>query len=80
MPGDMIAIGEVGLAGEVRRVSGVQRRLSEAERMGFRRALVPPGSGGLPGSGESRDGRGGALTDVREVTDIRAAIAAALGG
>ena len=80
VPGDMIAIGEVGLAGEVRRVSGVQRRLAEAERMGFRRALIPPGSGGLPGSGESRDGRGGTLTDVREVPDIRTAIAAALGG
>lgn len=83
VPGDMIAIGEVGLAGEVRRVSGVQRRLAEAERMGFRRALVPAGSGGLPSSGESRgEGRAGtgALTDVREVTDIRAAIAAALGG
>ncbi len=80
VPGDMIAVGEVGLAGEVRRVSGVQRRLAEAERMGFRRALVPPGSGGRPGSGESRDGRGGTLTDVREVADIRAAIAAAFGG
>jgi DNA repair protein RadA/Sms len=79
VPGDMIAIGEVGLAGEVRRVSGVQRRLAEAERMGFRRALVPAGSGGLPGS-EPRDTRGGTLTEVREVTDIRSAIAFALGG
>ncbi len=79
VPGDMIAIGEVGLAGEVRRVSGVQRRLAEAERMGFRRALVPAGSGGLPGS-ESREGRASGLAEVREVTDIRKAIAAALSG
>jgi DNA repair protein RadA/Sms len=46
--GGLVAIGEVGLAGEVRRVSGVQRRLAEAERMGFRRAIVPADSGGLP--------------------------------
>ncbi|MBO0776561.1 MAG: DNA repair protein RadA, partial [Actinobacteria bacterium] len=79
VPGDMIAIGEVGLAGEVRRVSGVQRRLAEAERMGFRQALIPAGSAGLPGS-ESREGRATALAEVREVTDVRSAIAAALGG
>src|SRR5450755_4174483 len=50
VPGGLVAVGEVGLAGEVRRVSGVQRRLAEAERMGFRRAIVPAGSAGLPGS------------------------------
>jgi DNA repair protein RadA/Sms len=50
VPGGLVAVGEVGLAGEVRRVSGVQRRLAEAERMGFRRAIVPAGSGGLPRS------------------------------
>jgi DNA repair protein RadA/Sms len=43
-----VAIGEVGLAGEVRRVTGIQRRLAEAERMGFSRALVPPDPGPLP--------------------------------
>ncbi len=79
VPGDLIAVGEVGLAGEVRRVSGVQRRLAEAERMGFRRALIPAGSGGLPGAADSRDGRSSTLADVREVTDVRSAIAAALG-
>ena len=41
---DVIALGEVGLAGEVRRVSGLQRRLGEAARLGFRHALVPHGS------------------------------------
>src|SRR5215472_3193408 len=48
IPGDLIAIGEVGLAGEIRRVSGLQRRIAEAERMGFRRAIVPAGSDLLP--------------------------------
>ena len=44
----MVAIGEVGLAGEIRGVTGIARRLAEAERMGFRRAIVPPGSGYIP--------------------------------
>jgi DNA repair protein RadA/Sms len=39
--GDVVAIGEVGLAGEVRRAPGIDRRLSEAARLGFARALVP---------------------------------------
>jgi DNA repair protein RadA/Sms len=44
LPSDLVAIGEVGLAGEIRRVSGVDRRLQEAFRLGFKRALVPSGS------------------------------------
>jgi DNA repair protein RadA/Sms len=43
-----VAIGEVGLAGEIRRVTGLGRRLAEAERMGFRRALVPSDPGPVP--------------------------------
>ena len=45
LPPDLIAIGEVGLAGEVRRVAGVQQRLNEAARLGFKRAIVPADSG-----------------------------------
>ena len=44
LPADLIALGEVGLAGEIRRVQGVSQRLSEAFRLGFKRALVPTGS------------------------------------
>ncbi len=44
LPPHVVAFGEVGLAGEVRRVTGLQRRLAEAARLGFRVALVPPGS------------------------------------
>ncbi len=44
LPSDLVAIGEVGLAGEIRKVSGVNRRLQEAYRLGFKRALVPTGS------------------------------------
>ena len=45
------AIGEVGLAGELRRVPGTDRRLAEAERLGFSLALVPAGSG-IPTGGK----------------------------
>jgi DNA repair protein RadA/Sms len=45
VPTDLVALGEVGLAGEVRRVSGLQLRLAEAARLGFRHALVPADSG-----------------------------------
>jgi DNA repair protein RadA/Sms len=48
LPPGLVAIGEVGLAGEIRRVTGIQRRLAEAERMGFTRALVPPDPGPVP--------------------------------
>jgi DNA repair protein RadA/Sms len=48
LPPRMIAVGEVGLAGEIRRVTGVQRRLAEAVRLGFTEAVVPPDSGPVP--------------------------------
>jgi DNA repair protein RadA/Sms len=44
----LVAIGEVGLAGEIRRVTGLQRRLAEAARLGFTHALVPPDPGKVP--------------------------------
>ena len=40
----LVALGEVGLAGEIRPVVGVSRRLSEAARLGFTHAVVPVGS------------------------------------
>ena len=43
LPGDMLVCGEVSLLGEVRPVRGLDRRLREAARLGFRRALVPAG-------------------------------------
>jgi DNA repair protein RadA/Sms len=41
LPHDLVAFGEVGLAGEVRPVPSGQERLREAAKHGFRRALVP---------------------------------------
>ena len=44
LPADLIAIGEVGLAGEIRKVTGATQRIAEAARLGFKRAMVPAGS------------------------------------
>ena len=43
MPTDVVAIGEIGLAGELRRVRDIRHRLAEARRLGFAAALVPMG-------------------------------------
>ena len=44
-----VALGELGLAGEVRRIPDAERRLREAARMGFRTAIVPKGTEGPDG-------------------------------
>ncbi|WP_255595690.1 DNA repair protein RadA [Cellulomonas sp. C5510] len=44
LPPRLVAIGEVGLAGEIRPVTGTARRLAEAARLGFTHAVVPAGS------------------------------------
>jgi DNA repair protein RadA/Sms len=64
IPADVVIIGEVGLAGDVRPVRSTERRLAEAQRLGFRRAIVPSGS--APG------------IQTLEVPDIRSALAAAI--
>ena len=43
-----MAFGEVGLAGEIRPVLGLPRRLAEARRLGFLTAVVPPGDAEPP--------------------------------
>jgi DNA repair protein RadA/Sms len=53
LPHGTIAFGEVGLAGEIRPVTGAHRRLAEAARLGFTRAVVPPG---VVGGGPVPDG------------------------
>lgn len=63
LPMGYIAIGEVGLSGDVRRVSGLTRRLSEAARLGITHAVVPPDSGKPPVG-----------MTLHEVADIREAL------
>ncbi len=70
--GGAVAIGEVGLLGELRSVPGLERRLREAARLGFSTAIVP------------RPGRGGRSPDVPgleivEAATLRDAIGLGLG-
>ena len=69
VPTGLVAIGEVGLSGEVRRVSAMAKRLAEARRLGFSQALTP--SQGLPASG--------AALGARPATTLGQALALALG-
>ena len=71
LPQGLVAIGEVGLAGDIRPVTGLPRRLTEAARIGFTRAVVP--------SGSLTEGRPPAGVRVLEVSTLRDAVDAALG-
>jgi DNA repair protein RadA/Sms len=66
LPASVVAVGEVGLSGELRRVGGIGRRLAEAARLGFGTALVPRDPGPVP-----------AEMRVTEVADLGAALRAA---
>jgi DNA repair protein RadA/Sms len=48
LPATLVVFGEVGLAGDLRRVTGMERRLAEAARLGFTTAVVPIGCGTPP--------------------------------
>ena len=41
IPKDMIILGEVGLTGEVRRINMIEKRVKEAEKLGFKSCLIP---------------------------------------
>ena len=41
IPEDVVVIGEVGLTGEVRSVNFIDKRLKEAEKMGFKKCIIP---------------------------------------
>ncbi len=38
---DIVIIGEVGLTGEVRRINLIEKRLKEAEKLGFKKCIIP---------------------------------------
>jgi DNA repair protein RadA/Sms len=72
VPHRVVALGEVGLAGELRRVPGTDRRLSEAARLGSAEAVIPD---------ERRDSRDQMVTVhsgvvVHSVTTVAQALAA----
>ena len=67
LPADAVFLGEVGLGGEVRPATGIDRRLAEAERLGFRRAFV---------SSRSRTAAGVETIPVRHVAELARRLAA----
>lgn len=44
IPADLVAIGEVGLTGEIRSVSHMNQRLQEISRLGFKQCIIPKNS------------------------------------
>jgi DNA repair protein RadA/Sms len=70
---DTLACGEVSLLGEIRPVPGMARRLREAARLGFARAIVP-----VDASAGSSTANAAGL-ELIEVSSIREALAGALG-
>jgi len=44
VPPDLVAVGEIGLTGEIRAVGHIDQRVREAARLGFRRFLLPGGN------------------------------------
>src|SRR6185312_10161778 len=69
LPPDLVVIGELGLSAEIRPVPAAGRRMLEAARLGFRRAVLPAGS--LPAGARPPNG-----LRVVEVDDLGAALRA----
>lgn len=44
IPTDTVAIGEIGLTGEIRSVTAIDKRITEAEKLGFKRIIIPAGN------------------------------------
>ena len=71
LPGDLVALGEIGLTGEIRQAPRLELRLAEAARLGFKRAIIAERNDG------AKPATTGGLELVR-VKNVSAAIAAAL--
>ncbi|OGO04056.1 MAG: DNA repair protein RadA [Chloroflexi bacterium RBG_13_54_9] len=66
---DMVAIGEIGLSGELRGVAQIERRLAEAAKLGFGSCLVPHSSKQQWGSNQSRENLSIQLIGARSLTE-----------
>ncbi|MCL2783399.1 MAG: DNA repair protein RadA [Propionibacteriaceae bacterium] len=74
-PQRVLALGEVGLAGDLRRVPALERRLAEAARLGFELAIVPVGSRdkavAMPGLGRLKVVEVASVAEALGVLDVR---------
>lgn len=73
---DMVALGEVGLGGELRAVPRLAQRMREASKLGFRRVVAPPARG--HGDREMASSISGLDVEIIEAATLSAAIEAAL--
>lgn len=71
IPKDMVIIGEVGLTGEVRRINLIEKRLKEAERLGFKSCIIPESN--------KKDLKDNYKLDIIYVKNVNEAIKKALG-
>ncbi len=55
IPADILAIGEIGLAAEVRSVTNIALRVNEARKLGFKKCLLPRSNGAACVSGAKKD-------------------------
>lgn len=69
VPGDLAAIGEVGLTGELRSVNSLGQRLSEVRRIGFTKCMIPE-----RGSGKVTEPEGLHIIRVRNIREALTAI------
>ena len=69
---DLVAIGEVGLTGEIRSVSSIEKRIKEADRMGFKQCMISESS--------KKQIKYKGNIEVIGVRNIKDAIQVALGG
>ncbi len=74
-PKKVLAVGEIGLAGDLRRVSGLERRMGEAARLGYELAVVPANSRDvtkkLPNLHGLRVVEAATLADALGILDLR---------
>jgi DNA repair protein RadA/Sms len=73
VPEDVIILGEIGLAGEVRSVNNIEKRLAEAEKLGFKKAVIPKFRGSAPLLRSATGGQAKGLNIIM-VTSVKEAI------
>ena len=71
IPKDMVIIGEVGLTGEVRRINLIEKRIKEAEKLGFKTCIIPESN--------KKDLKDKYKLDIISVRNVNEAIKKALG-
>ena len=70
LPSDCVIFGEISLSGAIRPVSQMEARLKEAEKLGFRRAILPASTA------RQRPSTGLALTEISDLAGLVAHLAA----